>query len=135
MTTSRTAAATDFHVDVEGIGTFVFGKRTLRDEVNIQASYSRLIQGTVPSQWLALVSGWISVLETLTVEGPAGWDLWSLDPLDDDSYEKLGKVHAALTEKERSFRRQRSGANAGNGAGTVENGGVLVPQKVQPAAD
>lgn len=127
MTTPRIAAVTDFHLDVEGIGTFTFGKRSFRDEFKIQASYARLIQGTVPTDWLAAVSGWVSVIEVLCVTAPDGWSLWDLDPLDDDSYEKLSRVHAALAEKERSFRRNRGSKNAGNGAGAVEDGGVLVP--------
>lgn len=101
---AREGSAADFQVDVDGIGTFIFGKRSMRDEIKIQVEYARLIEGVEPTEWLALVAGWISVLKVLTVMAPPGWDIDELDPLDDASYAKLGKVHKALTDKERSFR-------------------------------
>lgn len=134
-TATRLPGPRDFNVDVEGIGTFTFGWRGMRDEVRIQAHYSRLIQGTQPSEWLSAVSGWLSVLEVLTVHAPADWDLWALDPLDEASYTKLAKVHAALREKEGSFRRKGAGSDAAGGQGAGENGGVLAPQAVQPGTE
>ncbi len=101
---AREAAATDFEVPVEGVGTFRFGKRTMRDEIKIQVTYADMIEGVQPTEWLALVAGWISALKVLTVRAPDGWNIDEMDPLDDATYAKLMKVHAALTAKERSFR-------------------------------
>lgn len=103
---ARQGTATDFTVDVEGVGTFTFARRTMRDEINIQVEFARFIQGVEPTAWLATVCGWLSDLKVLTVQAPAGWDIETLDPLDDDTYANLSRVHKALRDKERSFRSQ-----------------------------
>lgn len=118
---ARKGSTTDFDVPVDGIGTFTFGRRKLADEIAIQVEYARIIDGVQPTDWLALVAGWISALKVLTVRAPAGWDIDEMDPLDDDTYAKLMQVHAKLVEKERSF---RAGSQAGSegprtGAGEV----------------
>lgn len=101
---ARQGNATDFTIDVDGVGTFIFGRRTMRDEIKIQVEYARLIEGVEPTEWLALVAGWIATLKVLTVMGPDGWDIDGMDPLDDETYARLGKAHQALVDKERSFR-------------------------------
>ena len=118
---ARRGSNTDFDVVVEGIGTFTFGRRKLADEIAIQVEYARTIDGVQPTEWLALVAGWLSALKVLTVRAPAGWNVDELDPLDDDTYAKLMKVHSALSEKERSF---RSGPAAG-GEGTRQGTGKV----------
>lgn len=103
---ARQGNATDFSVDVEGVGTFQFGRRTMRDEIKIQVEYARLIEGVEPTEWLAVVAGWIATLKVLTVMAPADWDIEEMDPLDDETYARLARVHQALVDKERSFRRK-----------------------------
>lgn len=113
---AREPQKSDFSVDVEGVGSFVFARRTMRDEIQIQREFARIIDGVEPTVWLAQVGGWLSSLRVLLVEAPSGWlrdvdgkpteDLMDIDPLDDDTYSKLMKVHTALSDKERSFRRQ-----------------------------
>lgn len=100
----RQAKASDFTVDVEGIGVFTFGRRTMGDEIAIQVEYARILNGVVPTAWLNAVGGWISTLRVLTVRAPEGWDVDALDPLDAQTYARLDRVHSALVEKERSFR-------------------------------
>jgi len=101
----RPAHATDFTIPVDDIGTFRFGRRTLRDEMRIGAEYSRLTEGVeTPTASLDLIAGWIATLKVMTVEAPAGWDIDAMDPLDDGTYAKLLKVHAAFRQKESSFR-------------------------------
>ena len=95
---------TDFAVEVEGVGRFVFGRRKMRDEMAIQREYADILGGVEPTAWLNVVGGWMSTLKVLTVRAPDDWVLDELDPLDEGTYEKLRKVHKALTEKERSFR-------------------------------
>lgn len=118
---ARRGHATDFDLSIDGIGTFTFGRRKMADEIAIQVEYARLIEGVQPTEWLALVAGWISALKVLTVRAPAGWDIDEMDPLDDNTYAKLMQVHSALVEKERSFRKghAQGGEGAGQGAGTV----------------
>lgn len=115
----RIAQPTDFTVQVDGVGSFAFGKRTMRDEIAIQVEYARIIDGVEPTAWLATVGGWLASLRVLTVRAPADWDVDDMDPLDPATYEKLGRVHEALKEQERSFRRQPGVSGAAGGAGAV----------------
>jgi len=101
---SRAPRSSDFDVPVEGVGTFVFARRTLADELAIQREYARIIDGVNPTEWLATMAGWLSVLRTITVRAPQGWSLDEMDPLDPATYEKLFKVYDALRTKEGSFR-------------------------------
>lgn len=109
---AREALNTDFDLTVENVGTFTFGKRTMRDEISIQVAYARMIDGVTPTEWLTLVAGWISSLKVMTVRAPEGWDIDELDPLDDKTYSRLQKVADALYAKEKSFR--------GDGSKTTE---------------
>lgn len=116
---TREARDDDFEIVVEGVGSFRFGRRTMRDEIKVQVEYARIIEGVQPTPWLAMVGGWLSALKVLTVRAPDGWDIDAMDPLDADTYAKLLKVHSALAEKEGSFRSgkgktgEASGASAG----------------------
>lgn len=100
----RKGSDTDFIVDVPEIGSFTFGRRAMRDEIKIQVEYARMIDGVEPTNWLAAVAGWICALNVLTVRAPADWNIESMDPLANDTYQKLSSVHSALVEKELSFR-------------------------------
>lgn len=113
---ARIAKETDFTVKVDGVGTFTFGRRTMRDEIAIQVEYARIIDGVEPTSWLQAVGGWLSVLRTLTVRAPEDWDLDAMDPLDDETYARLNKVYEALVDQERSFRRGSKPVGQGSGA-------------------
>lgn len=130
---ARKSQLTDFKVNVDGVGGFTFAKRTMGDEIAIQVAYAEIIDGVKPTAWLETMGGWLSALRVLTVRAPDGWDIDGMDPLDEETYLKLGRVHSALTEWEGTFRRkQKLGSEAG-GEGASQNGGVLVPAQVQPA--
>lgn len=130
----RDRKASDFVVPVEGIGSFTFGKRTLRDDIAIAAEYSRLTEGVeTPTEWLAFISGCVSALTVLTVSAPDGWVLDEIDPLSEDGYASIVKVHSALRSAEIRFRGGVKPAQVGAGDGG--NNPVLVPPPVQPAAE
>lgn len=97
---------------------FHFAKRTMRDEIAIQVEYAKIIDGAEhPTAWLETMGGWLSALRVLTVRAPDGWDIDEMDPLDDETYLKLGRVHGALIEQERSFRgKSKLGSEAGGAA-------------------
>lgn len=113
---ARKAQESDFVVNVEGVGSFTFARRTMREEIAIQVEYARIIDGVEPTAWLAAVGGWQSVFRVLTVRAPADWDIDGMDPSDDDTYYNLSKVYEALLEKERSFRRKPAVASEASGA-------------------
>lgn len=115
----RTAQPTDFVVSVENVGQFTFGKRTMRDEIAVQREYARILDGVEPTNWLNAMAGWLSALKVLTVRAPDGWDIDEMDPLDTETYAKLNAVHAALVDKERSFRPGTKPAGEASGAGQV----------------
>lgn len=130
------AGPKEFTITVEGVGAFTFARRNMRKEIAIGAEYSRLIEGVpTPTPWLDMVCGWISALKVLTLKAPEGWDIEELDPLDDENFTLLGKVHASLREKEGSFRVKPNveGEAVGAGDGNVE--GVLVSTEVQPGTN
>ena len=105
---ARAPSLSDFNVSVEGVGNFTFARRKMDDEIAVQVEFARMINGVEPTAWLQAVCGWLAALRVLTVRSPDGWSLDDLDPLEDDVYARLSKVHAALVEKERSFRRGRA---------------------------
>lgn len=105
---NRTPADTDFHIDIEGIGNFVFARRTMRDELRIATEYSRLTEGVLtPTPWLSSVAGWIATLKVMTVSAPDGWDLEGMDPLDEAVYGRIGRVNTELRIKEGHFRKAK----------------------------
>lgn len=130
---ARERKDTDFTINVEGVGVFVFARRTMRDEIAIQVEYARIIDGVEPTAWLDAVAGRISALKVLTVSAPAGWlDLDTMDPFDNSTYSKLLMVYAALVAKEESFRSKPAETGQAPWAGNGENNGVLVQTEVQP---
>jgi hypothetical protein len=113
----RAPKPTDFTVSVEGVGRFVFGKRTMADELAIQREYADIIQGVErPTVWLDTMGGWLSALRVLTVSAPDGWDLDELDPLDEQTYANLNRVYEELRNQERSFRGGQKPAGEGTSA-------------------
>jgi hypothetical protein len=113
---ARAPKPTDFRVPVEGVGDFVFAKRTMADEIKVQVEFARMIDGVEPTQWLQVVCGALADLRVLTVKAPDSWDIDDLDPSDEDVYANLVKVHEAFREKERSFRRSKSEGDKASGA-------------------
>lgn len=129
----RFPSDTDFEVTVDGVGLFRFARRTMAEEIKIQAEYAKYLNGADATPWLASVAGWLATLRVLIVRAPAGWgpeNLEDLDPLDEQVYAKLSQIHGGLRDAEREFRRkpdaQRQGAGAANGG----DGGVGVPASV-----
>lgn len=127
---SRSSKPTDFRVSVDGVGDFVFAKRTMRDEIATQVGYARLIDGVTPTPWLETVCGAIADLKTLTVKGPDGWDIDALEPHDPETYKNLLAVHRELINKERSFRPGAASTDKAAGTRTGEDGRVQVSPAV-----
>lgn len=111
----RKPSESDFVVEVEGIGRFVFARRKMADEIQIQVEYAGLIQGVEPTQWLENVCGWVAAFKVLMVQAPKGWDLEEMDPLDEGTFANLMKVYRAFRDKERSFRPKPAQASEGTG--------------------
>jgi len=103
----RPAGPGDFTIEVDGVGTFIFGRRRQRDVYRIRGEYNRLTGGgnyDEDGNFADLPALAHATLSVLTVQAPDGFDLDELDPLTEDSDAKLMKVFMALREKELSFR-------------------------------
>lgn len=103
----RDASDTDFAVDVAGVGTFTFARRTYGDRLKIRAEYLRLV-GDLGDQDQAL-STQAAVMAThrvLCVAAPDGWqDLSAIDLVaQPDAEDKIFALYIALKDKEDSFR-------------------------------
>lgn len=131
----RIESSSDFPVQVEGIGTFIFGYRKLQDELRIQVEYARITESVPATVWLFNLATYISALRVLLVKAPDGWDLDELDPLDEETFIQIERVFSALRAKEDSFRPKRAKAGEAPGKGDVPNDGVLVPPEVQPSTE
>lgn len=129
----RFPSDTDFSVQIEGVGSFRFARRTMAEEIRIQAEYAKYLNGADPTPWLASVAGWLATLRVLTVRAPDGWqpdELELLDPLDEQVYAKLSQIHGGLRDAEREFRRKPDARGQGARAQDDRDGGVGVSTPV-----
>lgn len=125
---------TDFFETVEGIGRFRFARRRLAEEMEIQRLYAEYAGGVEPTAWLATLAEYLSTLNALTVEAPEGWDMDNMDPLDDETYQKINRVFVALREREERFRGKPGKDGQGAGAPDAEQRGPLVSPDLQTDA-
>ena len=133
---ARAPASTDYPVEVDGVGNFMFARRTMRDELRINAEYLRLTEGVeVAGSDLNIMADWMATLKVLTVSAPEGWDVEKLDPLEPENFEKMSKVFHKLREKENSFRKGSAKASQAERKADSEGAAVLVSETVQPSAD
>ncbi|MFM0165768.1 hypothetical protein PQR39_35730 [Paraburkholderia sediminicola] len=105
----RTEKDSDFNVEVEGFGTFIFGRRTKEDVYKIRSRYNVLTEGNYEDDGSVADFGALGLvtLQTLMVSAPETFNLDAMDPLMDDDFEnKIMKVFGALRAKEQSFRQK-----------------------------
>lgn len=129
---SRTPAR--FPVEVPDVGTFIFRRRTMRDQLLMQAEFQQLSAGH-SGQVERLAAEAMATLPRLTVEAPPGWDYDALDPLDPEDWAKLGQVFGGLRDAEGKFRGDVAPKRPGVGAGDGTDGGIPVPPPLQPPPD
>lgn len=125
----------DFIVEVPGEGRFIFARRSMGDEIAIQREYARHAGGVEPTVWLATLAEYLSTLSVLTVEAPESWDIDAMDPLDDESYKRIGRVFAALRERENTFRRKSDPSGKDQRPLPGGDGGSVVPQDVPTSSE
>lgn len=107
-------------VEVPGIGVFLFRHRTFRDSIRIAAEVEQMLgfQSGV-SGGLQSVAAMFATLTTLLEEAPAGFDLETMDPLNDSSLSRLEEVYLALRAVESNFRNPNPAGSEGPSAGAV----------------
>lgn len=110
----------DFTLDVEGIGTFTFGRRTQKDKYLIRSLYAKMTN----NYWVEDAEGGSSVgdmeawmhanISVLAVSMPEGFSLDGLDPIQqEDTAKTVEKIFLALRAKEVSFRPKPSTGSTG----------------------
>lgn len=132
----RTSRPDDFTVSVDGVGDFTFSRRTMRDQFAIDTEIAKLTGGipNVPP-YLAMYADAMACIKVLTVTAPEKWDVEKLDPLEEESYSQLLAVHAALRDKEDTFRKKPAAGSEAGREGDGKVGGILVSEEVQPTAE
>lgn len=91
-------------VEVDGVGSFTFRRRTIKDQFRIEAEVGRMLGGPAPDDMLRAGALAYATLLILTTQAPDGWDLDELDPLNQEDTDKLFLVHRRLREVETTFR-------------------------------
>lgn len=121
-----------YTIDVPGIGEFVFHRRSMRDQIRIEADQERLLGGESEgfSDGLRIISEAMATLVVLTDESPEGWSVEKADPLDPDTTQDLIKVWEAFRAEERRFRKETPDDGAGDRAGGVRSPEVPVAPAV-----
>jgi hypothetical protein len=105
----RNPSKSDFPLEVDGIGSFVFARRTVRDRFRITSEYMRLTGGVaVEGTDFSVVAEAHATIGVLMVDAPDHFSSM-LDPatvsVDEDADdEKISTVFFALRAKELSFR-------------------------------
>lgn len=132
---ARQPKANDYYIDVNGIGRFRCARRSLSIEVEVQREYASMAGGVAPTAWLMTLAEYLSTLRVLIVDAPEGWDMENMDPLDDETYQKLGRVFAALREREETFRGKPRTAGQAESPANGEHSGSVVSPDVPPATE
>lgn len=135
---ARKPNSSDFSIDVDGIGRFIFARRTMRDTYRIRGDYGELTNGNYDEDgaMVDISALGYATIKTLMVSGPEGWSLDEMDPLsDEDPEEQIMKVFTALREKELSFRRKSSSRVQAEREGPGGDVRDVLQEEVQPSAD
>ena len=93
-----------YQVEVDGVGTFTFRRRTMGDFVRIPNKALEILGGVPQHPWLLDQATMLAELGMLAVGAPEGWDIEMMDPLDDGDVAVVRKVHGRLIEEEARFR-------------------------------
>lgn len=115
---SRTPHATDFFVEVDGIGRLGFARRKLIDQFKIRGLYSAATSGNFDAAGNMADLGALAyvTIQTLIVPSSGQFDIDLIDPLmDDNAEEEIMRIWIALREKERSFRPNKKTNSATTG--------------------
>lgn len=119
---NRKPTSTDFAVDVDGIGRFMFARRTMRDTYRIRGEYGQMTGGNYDADgaMVDISALGYATINALLVSGPNDWSLDDMDPLlDHEPEEQIMKVFTALREKELSFRRGSAPDVQAEGEGAI----------------
>ncbi|MDU7524820.1 MAG: hypothetical protein E7K72_26205 [Roseomonas mucosa] len=106
-----------FDVEVPGVGTFIFRRRNLADQIWIESEAHRMTGGATLRE-LDTAAMSIATIQRLATQKPPGFDLDEMDPLDPATQDTLRAITEALRPAEDKFfgRDRTPGAEPGTGA-------------------
>jgi hypothetical protein len=102
-----------YQFTVEGVGKFVFRRRVMADRYLIVNRGLALMGGDVINDGLVQAATQMAELMELQVEGPEGWDVTEMDPLDAE--------HKRFREAEETFRAEFAAKRASMGKAAQPN--------------
>lgn len=94
----------NFTVTVEGVGDFVFRRRTLDSQFKILAAAVRMLGGETVAEHLHMMAVAVETVRHLTVTAPDGWSIEDIDPLDQEQIDRVLLVFGRLRAAEDTFR-------------------------------
>ena len=133
--TKRQQLALPMVVPIEGVGTFKFRHRTVKDQIWIEREAADILGGEPLTSYLRSCAIALATLERLTVEAPDGWDIETVDPLDGGAVSEVYRVFGELVSTESRFRGRPLPKSTTEGPGAVADAGVLVPEEIQPITE
>lgn len=118
---------TDFKVTVEGVGDFVYGRRTVGDSLKIRGRFLELAGDHSDDVEIASIASATAMHEVLCVSAPDGWsDILALDSADPENISRIFDLYMKVGETEDSFRDKTKVSSAQAGSGDGSDAGVLV---------
>ncbi|WP_293372296.1 hypothetical protein [Nevskia sp.] len=125
-----------FHVDVDGVGRFVFKWRDMAAQIDIENVISRYTGGQVkPSPNLYWLASTAALFEVLMIEGPDGWSFNALNPKNPAVYAQLQAITGAHSTTEDTFLGAVPTVAAAAGEGGSAGDAVRIPSPLQPGTD
>lgn len=137
---AREPRDTDFFIQLDGVGSFRFGRRTYGDRIRIKAECLRMMRelGELnPDEvdvTLQADVGMVAAYKVLMVDCPEGWqnpeavDVVAQPGFSDD----FMRLYVELGEQEERFRTRAKARSEGQSEGAGKDSGVLVSAEVQP---
>ena len=93
-----------FPVSVDGVGDFVFKRRSLDAQFKIEAAAVRFLGGETASDSLYRMAMSFATVSHLAVTVPDGWNIDEIDPLDNEQLDRVHLVFRRLRAAEETFR-------------------------------
>lgn len=126
-------------VPVDGIGAFAFRRRTLADEIRIQARWEALTGGVeAPSRYLDTLATAVATYETLAIAWPSEqWAPSAITALDmlAGPVDDLLRIHGAFSAREDTFRPPAKRVLQAPSPSPGAQSGDVVSAEIQPPAD
>jgi hypothetical protein len=114
----RSAKESDFFIELTGVGSFRFGRRTYGDRLKIRSEYLKLVREFGDDDPdLSMYAAMIASHTVLCSEAPEGWEnLADIDLVaDEKSEDRIYELYQLLKDQEEFFRKGHTQAGQAKG--------------------